>query len=187
VRILSYDPGMVNIGHACLDHLDGHYEYRVHGLHVVPSSLSPGLSASNIVDFFENQLRELKPDVVVFEDNFGLPRKVLKGVGKTIGFLELACYYEEVKLVPISPMEWKKALSGSGRCADEDLRILISVRLPDVILSTKLTASHENDALGIGIAYPLLPPISPRQNKAEKAMIKSFIAMDTVLDGVKWK
>lgn len=182
MRILSYDPGMVNIGYACVDYVDGVFSHRVHGLHVVPMNLPAGVRASQLMDFFELQMRELKPDVVVFEDNFGLPRKIMKGVGGTIALLNLACYYEDVpKVVPVSPAEWKKALTGAGKIDDAGLRWHINNYLPGVTLSEKGKAEHQNDALGIGIAYPFLPPISPRQNKAEKAMMRSFIAYDEVM------
>ena len=183
-RILAYDVGKVNIGYACTEHDNGIQTYIVHGLHVVPSKLPPGIRASDRIEFFEHQLRELAPDIVVHEDNFGLPRSIIKEVGKTIGFLELACHYEQVELKPVSPLSWMKALTGEGRADDEVIRDCIKKHLPSVVLSTATTAEHENDALGIAVAFPSIPEISAskqvQNNRAEKDMIKSFFAFDEI-------
>ncbi len=188
MRIMAYDPGMVNIGYACVDFEGGAYSHRTHGLHTVPSGMDDGDRMMAIMELFEHQIVELKPDVIVYEDNFGLKPRTLKGVGMTLGLLILACAHAKIKRVPVSPKEWKKALSGNGKCHDEGLCQHIRGSLPGIVLSEKAKAEHENDALGMCIAYPRLPPVSPKQNRAEKEMIKSFIARDEILRdaGMEW-
>lgn len=188
MRLLGIDPGASNIGWAFITteplthvkHGTHHLEYEI------PEAARMGLAYR----FIHDQIVYFGPDVVVVEDVFlhGCNYSA-KDVIKVIALVQLACDDRGVACELLSPSEWQSRIIRGKVARDRAARKLqVGAALRGLIqapVSLAGKAEHENDAIGIALAYTLPAKEKPRKktDKAHRAVVKQFEAKRVVEQG----
>ena len=149
-KIIGIDPGLADTGVAIVTgsglKVSGYAFGCIHTSknHPLPARLD------RIYTHLNQLLNHEKPDLIVVEDIFSLPRNPKSGIslGKVTGVILLAGNHAEVSVIEIPVREAKKVLSGNGNAGkmqlEERVRYLLNHPEP-------IRPYHASDALALAL------------------------------------
>ena len=139
--ILAIDPGEINIGFAVIKKGSSADNYRV-----LDSGLISGGNFKKLADQINLVIKKNKPDILGIEKiYFYLNKKTALLVSERIGALKLIAQQQGLKIIEMSPTEYKSLLTGDGRASKKTVGQIVKMRYKN--FSPK--SHHEVDALAL--------------------------------------
>lgn len=151
--ILSFDPGLSNLGYGCLQKIGKEIEYVDSGIHKQKSKTDIGEKLLKVNDFIRSLIQSFNPDIIAFEKMFFRGRSdSAASTIKVIGLIQISATCNNIPTLEVSPPTLKKFITGNGRADKKDMKEHTLDRLfkHDIIIPDKIT-HHEIDALAIGL------------------------------------
>ena len=150
MTILGIDPGTRNLGYCLLDYNAGKMQLKEAGLLKIP----PGELQEQIINLTEGLdliLRQHPVDEVAIEDIFYAfnPKTVLK-LAQFRGALSLKVLQEVGYFYEYTPLQVKKALTGNGKAAKEQVAYMVK-RLLNI--QRPIKPLDITDAMAIAITH----------------------------------
>jgi crossover junction endodeoxyribonuclease RuvC len=148
--IMGIDPGSRNLGYSFLRLEQGRLEHLEAGLLKIP----PGELQEQIVELAEGLdllLTKIRPDEVAIEDIFYAfnPKTVLK-LAQFRGALSLKILQEVGYFYEYTPLQVKKALTGNGKAAKEQVAYMVKRLLG---IRREIKPLDITDAMAIAITH----------------------------------
>lgn len=151
VRVLGIDPGLAAVGWGVVD-LDGaRVIYVAHGCVSTKAGSDMAERLAAIRDAVAGVVAEYRPGEAAMEALY-FSRNVTSalGVAEARGVLRLACRDAGVSVAEYGPMDVKRAATGSGRSAKEDVQSFVRLVLG---LRDVPKPDHAADALAVAICH----------------------------------
>jgi crossover junction endodeoxyribonuclease RuvC len=151
VRIIGIDPGLASVGWGVVD-LDGaRIVYTAHGCFTTKSGAEMAERLALIRDSLAQVIAMYKPAESAMESLY-FSRNVTSalGVAEARGVIRLACRDGGLSMNEYSPNDVKKAATGSGRSAKEDVQAFVRLVLG---LADVPKPDHAADALAVAICH----------------------------------
>jgi len=123
--ILGIDPGTINLGYCIIDYSDGKFTLVEAGL-VKMKSRELQVQILEVVEAFEGIFDTHKIDEVAIEDMFFAhnPKSVIK-LAQFRGALSLFVLQKIGKFYEYTPLQVKKAVTGSGKATKEQVAFMV--------------------------------------------------------------
>ena len=149
-KIIGIDPGLADTGVGVIT--GSGIDVNAYAFGCIHTSKDHPLPArlNRIYTHLNELLNREKPDLIVVEDIFSLPRNPKSGIslGKVTGVILLAGNHAKVSVIEIPVREAKKILSGNGNAGKEQLeqsvRYLLNHPRP-------IRPFHASDALALAL------------------------------------
>lgn len=151
LRVLGIDPGLAAVGWGVVD-LDGaRVVYRGHGCFVTKPEAGMAGRLALIRDSLKAVIAEYEPSEAAMEALY-FSRNVTSAlaVAEARGVIRLACSDAGLSMSEYGPMDVKKAATGSGRSAKEDVQSFVRLVLG---LSEIPRPDHAADALAVALCH----------------------------------
>ncbi len=148
--LMGIDPGSRNLGYCFLRFENGRMELLEAGL----LKIAPGTLQEQIVELTEGMdllLKKIRPDEVAIEDIFYAfnPKTVLK-LAQFRGALALKVLQEVGYFYEYTPLQVKKALTGNGKAAKEQVAFMVKRLLG---IRREIKPLDITDAMAIAITH----------------------------------
>lgn len=151
MRIMGVDPGAVVTGYGIIDQRGSSLRLVASGVISMRSSQALALRLQMIYDTLLGVIDSHAPDEFCIETAF-----YSKNVRSTLilghvrGVALLAAAQRQLGIAEYSPREVKKAVTGSGAAAKQQIAFMVTRLLG---LTREITRSDESDALGIALCH----------------------------------
>jgi crossover junction endodeoxyribonuclease RuvC len=150
IKVIGVDPGLADtgIGIICGSGIKVS-SYSFGGIRT-DKELSLPARLNKIYSQLNDLLTEEKPDLMVVEDIFSLPRNPRSGIslGKVTGVILLAGCHSGITVTEIPVREAKKILSGNGSATKEQLEKSVRYLLNH---DSPIRPFHASDALALAL------------------------------------
>lgn len=151
IRVLGIDPGLASVGWGVVETDGARLFYRAHGCIATKAGTDVALRLGSIRDALTVIMVEYKPAEVAMESLF-FSRNVSSalGVAEARGAIRLVCLDAGLSMREYSPMEIKRAASGSGGSGKAEIQTFVRIvlGLPEIP-----KPDHAADALAIAICH----------------------------------
>lgn len=151
MRILGIDPGIGRIGWGIIDHTSGKQNLVDYGCLETDSKLAHDLRLKLIQEFFEQVIKNQKPDVVAVEELFfAANAKTAFVVGQARGVIVLTISKTNTPQTSYTPLQVKMAITGYGRAEKKQIQNMVKT-----LLHLKQTPKPDDaaDALAIALTH----------------------------------
>jgi crossover junction endodeoxyribonuclease RuvC len=153
VKILGVDPGLQRTGYGLIE-ATGPENLKLIEAGIIRTSSREGISGrlagiyTNLIDI----INEHKPEVLVLEKLYSHYKHPATSIlmGHARGVICLACGMNNIRLVNYSATRIKKAITGNGRAAKQQVQRMVKNFLG---LSTSPQPADVSDALAMAISY----------------------------------
>lgn len=151
--ILAFDPGLSNLGHACLQGSKDGMEYVESGIHTQKSKFDVEEKLFKIHEFIESQIYSLNPDVIAYEKMFFRGRSdSAASTIKVIGFIQILAEKYNIPSIGVSPPTLKKFITGNGRADKNEMKKYTLDKLLSLgVVIEEKSKHHEIDAFAVGL------------------------------------
>lgn len=150
MKIIGIDPGLAATGVGIVIGTG----FKIDGFSFGAINTSKNISLPNRLEQIYSHLLSLlkneKPDLMVVEDVFSLPKYPKSGItlGRVTGVILLAACLSNVSITEISVREAKQVLTGNGNASkiqlEKSVRNLLNITTP-------ISPYHASDALGLSL------------------------------------
>ena len=150
MKIIGIDPGLAATGVGIVSGTG----FKIDGFSFGAINTSKNISLPNRLEQIYSRLLSLlkdeKPDLMVVEDVFSLPKYPKSGItlGRVTGVILLAACLSNVSITEISVREAKQVLTGNGNASkiqlEKSVRNLLNITTP-------IRPYHASDALGLSL------------------------------------
>jgi crossover junction endodeoxyribonuclease RuvC len=150
MKIIGIDPGLAATGVGIVRGTG----FKIDGFSFGAINTSKNISLPNrleqIYSHLLSLLKDEKPDLMVVEDVFSLPKYPKSGItlGRVTGVILLAACLSNVSITEISVREAKQVLTGNGNASkiqlEKSVRNLLNITTP-------IRPYHASDALGLSL------------------------------------
>ena len=150
MKIIGIDPGLAATGVGIVRGTG----FKIDGFSFGVINTSKNISLPNRLEQIYSRLLSLlkdeKPDLMVVEDVFSLPKYPKSGItlGRVTGVILLAACLSNVSITEISVREAKQILTGNGNASkiqlEKSVRNLLNITTP-------ISPNHASDALGLSL------------------------------------
>jgi len=150
MKIIGIDPGLAATGVGIVTGTG----FKIDGFSFGAINTSENISLPNRLEQIYSHLLSLlkneKPDLMVVEDVFSLPKYPKSGItlGRVTGVILLAACLSNVSVTEISVREAKQVLTGNGNASkiqlEKSVRNLLNITTP-------ISPYHASDALGLSL------------------------------------
>ena len=150
MKIIGIDPGLAATGVGIVRGTG----FKIDGFSFGTINTAKSISLPNrleqIYSHLLSLLKDEKPDLMVLEDVFSLPKYPKSGItlGQVTGVVFLAAFQANVSITEISVREAKQALTGNGNASkiqlEKSVRNLLNITTP-------IRPYHASDALGLSL------------------------------------
>jgi crossover junction endodeoxyribonuclease RuvC len=155
VKILSIDPGIVNLGYSILDVTENEARYINSGAIKVKDELIQD-KLKYIYTFFKSHIEINEPRILVYEEPVFMSRgNIGKLLCNALGVIQLLCSQYNLDIVYYSAKTIKKTVTQSGNADKKQIEQSIKLILNEIV-DRKFKTDHETDAIAIGLTYYLL-------------------------------
>jgi crossover junction endodeoxyribonuclease RuvC len=160
MRIMGVDPGAVITGYGIIDQRGSSLRVVDSGIIAMRSSQALALRLQTIYDTLLGVIDRHAPDEFCIETAFyGKNVRSTLTLGHVRGVALLAAAHRQLGIAEYSPREVKKAVTGSGAAAKQQMAYMVTRLLG---LARAFASSDEADALGIALCHASRVS-SPRQ------------------------
>jgi crossover junction endodeoxyribonuclease RuvC len=150
MKVIGIDPGLSATGVGIVSGLGLRIEgYSFGSIHTSTNN-SIASRLTTIYSKLLSLLQDEKPDLMVIEDVFSLPRYPRSGItlGQVTGVIYLAGFEVNVPVIEVSVREAKKILTGNGNAGKLQLERAVRNRLK---LTKPIRPTHASDAMGLAL------------------------------------
>lgn len=150
MKIIGIDPGLAATGIGIVRGTG----FKIDGFSFGAINTSKNISLPNRLEEIYSRLLSLlkdeKPDLMVVEDVFSLPKYPKSGItlGQVTGIIFLAGFQANVSVTEISVREAKQVLTGNGNASkiqlEKSVRNLLNITTP-------IRPYHASDAIGLAL------------------------------------
>lgn len=149
-KIIGIDPGLASTGVGIIRGLSGKIVSYGFGCIETSPKVSHQYRLHKIFNEISDILKVEKPDLVVIEDAFSIPKFPKSGIvlGKVIGSVMCACSIAGVDMAEIEVKLAKQILTGNGRASKDQLERAVRTQLGH---NEKICPDHASDALALAI------------------------------------
>jgi len=150
MKIIGIDPGLSSTGVGMV--MANNLKVNTYSFFTIKTKQSESTSNrllkiyNSIIDY----LKKEKPDILIIEDIYFLPKYPKSGIilGKVCGVLLLAASMCNIKAIEIPPKEVKKVLTGNGKSSKKQLEIAVRHFLN---CNEPVKPDHASDALALAL------------------------------------
>ena len=148
--IIGIDPGLAETGIGIVEGTGLKVERYSFGSIQTPKSSSLSNRLAQIFSELLLKLKNVRPDLMVVEDIFSLPRYPKSGLnlGKVIGVILLAGSQQNIPTVEVPVREAKKILTGNGNADKRQLEKAVRNLLK---LAVPIKPDHASDAMALAL------------------------------------
>ena len=148
--IIGIDPGLAETGIGIVEGTGLKVERYSFGSIQTPKSSSLSNRLAQIFSELLLKLKNVRPDLMVVEDIFSLPRYPKSGLnlGKVIGVILLAGSQQNIPTVEVPVREAKKILTGNGNADKRQLEKAVRNLLK---LAAPIKPDHASDAMALAL------------------------------------
>lgn len=144
MRVMGVDPGLRELGYVILE--EGFKLLKSDTLYT-PSNLEKTERLKIIYECLNKEVEAFSPSLLCIEKVFLYKNvKSAMEVGEVKGVISLLCAQKGIRLLELSPLELKKALTNWGRASKEDIAEVLRK-----FFGLSLSTSHEFDAAALAI------------------------------------
>lgn len=149
--IVGIDPGLAATGIAVVEGAGDAVTRYAYGTIQTDSKQRLPRRLNRIFEALAGTLESSRPDVMVVEDVFFLPRYPKSGItlGQVTGIVLLAAHRAGVRVEEIAVREVKQILTGNGNAGKRQLEACVRNRLDH---PEPITPAHCSDALALALA-----------------------------------
>ena len=151
--ILSFDPGLGNLGYSVIQDIGGEFVYIKSGVYKQKGVKSDiGRKLLNSYEFIVELMLTYKPDYVAYEKMFFRGRSdSAASTIKVIGLIQaISTDFSVEDILEISPPTLKKFITGSGRADKKEVKKHTVEKMLKLETKTTMPKSNQsNDHLGI--------------------------------------
>jgi crossover junction endodeoxyribonuclease RuvC len=150
MKVIGIDPGLSETGVGIVSGMGLQIEgYAFGSIHTSTNNfIASRLNTiySKLLSLFHDE----RPDLLVIEDVFSLPRYPRSGItlGQVTGIIYLAGFQVDVPVIEVSVREAKKILTGNGKADKVQLEKAVRNRLN---LKKPIRPTHASDAMGLAL------------------------------------
>jgi len=150
MKIIGIDPGLAATGIGIVRGTGFKIDDFSFGAINTAKNISLPNRLEKIYSHLLSLLKDEKPDLMVVEDVFSLPKYPKSGItlGRVTGVIFLAGFQSNVSITEISVREAKQALTGNGNASkiqlEKSVRNLLNITTP-------IRPYHASDALGLSL------------------------------------
>ncbi|KUK13398.1 MAG: Crossover junction endodeoxyribonuclease RuvC [bacterium 42_11] len=144
MRVIGIDPGLRELGYAILD--EAYTLLKTETLYTSPD-LEKVERLRIIYDRLYEEIDKYYPSLLCLESLFfhRNARSAME-VGEVRGVISLLCAHKGLRLLEISPLQLKRALTNWGRASKKDMAEVLKK-----IFGFQLATSHEVDAAALAV------------------------------------
>ena len=148
--IIGIDPGLAETGIGIVEGTGLTVDRYSFGVIQTPKSRSLPNRLNQIFSKLLLMLEDVKPDLMVVEDIFSLPRYPKSGLnlGKVIGVILLAGSHQNIPMVEVPVREAKQILTGNGNADKRQLEKAVRNALK---LAVPIKPDHASDAVALAL------------------------------------
>jgi len=148
--IFGIDPGLAETGIGIVEGTGLTVDRYSFGSIRTPKSHSLPKRLNQIFSKLLLMLQDVKPDLMVVEDIFSLPRYPKSGLnlGKVIGVILLAGSHQHIPMVEVPVREAKQILTGNGNADKRQLEKAVRNALK---LTAPIKPDHASDAVALAL------------------------------------
>ena len=148
--IIGIDPGLAETGIGMVEGTGLTVNRYSFGSIKTPKSHSLPNRLDQIFSKLILKLEDVKPDLMVVEDIFSLPRYPKSGLnlGKVVGVILLAGNHQSIPMVEVPVREAKQILTGNGNADKRQLEKAVRNKLK---LAAPIKPDHASDAMALAL------------------------------------